>query len=281
MAFRGHYPPGTSFGNRIRAYTASKEAIAEQVTRTFLGPGQSAFVSDGSAPFYVAAAAYAHYEAARTAYEKDHSRERPPKTTIDTNNIAIAAELLHWAAKGETPDIALTLAPGYFNHDLYMTCGSRTLSFVRQCAERLNAVILSASSVDAKHGPTGREPSSMQIKKAALNAKVQTVWVVEYEKLAIPWDGRLPRVYNIDQQWAAAMEDPNTFIVASKMPGLTSLDDIVPKHPQTERQWYVKNRALLRMTMNRNGNERFIEVPIVAQPAAAAQVDVLPVTAGT
>jgi hypothetical protein len=275
----GNYPSSTRFGHRIREHVESKEGIARAVVQRFLSPGQGAFLSDGTTTFYVATAIYELFWNRWRAKKDDPKVEFPQPVRIDTNNIAIAHEFLFWFPpqhEGGGPLVKVSLANGNFDHDLYATLGGRTLTFVRDALDqRLTTVILSVSAMYGKYGPLGRGSESLEVKQNAIAANVRTVWLVEHEKLSIPWDDdgpdwtagkKLPPVYTIPQEWQRAMERESTYVVASRHPKLRGSDDTPPRTaPRTSFEWYLCNRMHLQQTLK----DRFYEVePIPAKARA-------------
>lgn len=259
---RASYPDDGTFGRRIRQRRDEKIAVARRVVQDFLGPGQSAFVSDGSSTFYVAL----------ELYERGHQVE------IDTNSLPVAHEFPLWVYDPDDPDgqprladTRVHMAGGLVDRDLEMVSGGPTYEFVERSASIVEYTVLSARAIFADQGPVGEEGHSLRVKQSALREAQHVIWAIDHDKLAQDWHDALPKVYSVDKAWISSIDKSNTYIVTSRHPDVVYPEEVErhpPAHPRTPKDRFLHNRYSLKSRMNR----RFIEVeaPPVPPPDAAA-----------
>ena len=226
--------------------------MAEYVVSRFLGPGQSAFVSDGSSTFFVAL----------SIFEKKREGFR-----LYTNSLPIAHEYPLWETENWPKDFSLDLAGGIVNSKLMMTGHQACEDVVQQMASRAQWTILSVRCIFGAQGPAGREPDSLAIKQASIRAPKRVILIADHTKLSVEWSESFPLVYTEPSEWESLMKCQTTYVVTS-LPPRKSSDDIrelgriLQQNPnlkpekEKKEEWYAKNTWLLRMELGK----RFIEL---------------------
>jgi DeoR/GlpR family transcriptional regulator of sugar metabolism len=238
------YPQNTTFGNRLQDLKDDKVRVAQEVVKTFMGTGVSAFVGDGSSTFYVGLELF----------------DRGTQATIWTNHLAIAHEFPLWATSqpGLTRTTVL-LAGGQVDPDLMMTCGVDTDQSVQTWASKAQNIILSLRSIFAEQGPAGFEQLSLSVKQTAAMAAMPSgrriIFVADYKKLSCQYAVATPLVYPSPKDWDSVMRQPNAYIVTTRHPDAKGLREHIP-NPRTELDWYRHHSRQLSLIMK----DRFIEI---------------------
>lgn len=258
---KAEYPSNSTFGQRIKSMQDGKLAVAREVVKRFLRSGQSAFISDGTSTFYVA---LAMFEAAKQQRKPD----TPPYfATIYTNHLAIAHEFALWNDPlGMMPGVHVHLNSGEVNSDRMQVSGDRAASEVKRVCAKVQVAVLSVRALDAKEGPAGIEPYSLQIKQAAVEGARRVVFVADHEKLSREHPLDFPLVYATPDDWTEVMSRESTFVVSTRHPDVSNDQKRnPPPNPRTERDWYLWNRFRLHEVMHPAGKpNRFIEVNSLA-----------------
>ncbi len=203
---KASYPKGTTFETRIHQNEHAKETVGEYVVGRFLGPGQSAFISDGSSTFFVGLLLFA---------------EKIVGFRLYTNSLPIAHEYPLWETKDWPKDFTLDVAGGIVNPTLMMT-GHRACEEVeKRMANRAQWTILSIRFIFGDRGPAGWEPDSLEIKQAALRAPQRVILIADHSKLSQEWADNIPLVYAEPSEWQALMKCPTTYVVTTLPLGKT------------------------------------------------------------
>jgi len=159
---KASYPKGTTFETRIHQNQNGKQTIGEYIVRRFLGPGQSAFISDGSSTFFVGLSLFL---------------KKIDGFRLYTNSLPIAHEYPLWETEDWPKDFILDVAGGIVNPTLMMT-GHRACEEVeKRMVSRAQWTILSTRFIFGDRGPAGWEPDSLEIKQAALRAPQRVILI--------------------------------------------------------------------------------------------------------
>ncbi len=247
---KAEYPVGTVFHARIHENEVEKEAVAEYLVDRFLGPGQSAFVSDGSSTFFIGLSLFA---------------KRIDGFRLYTNSLPIAHEYPLWETDDWPREFSLFLAGGKVNPKLMMTGGDSTAQEIEtQMTPRAGWTILSTRLTFGDRGPAGREPDSLEIKQAALKAAQRVILIADHTKLSEEYTDSTPLVYAERSEWQDLLKRRTTYVVTTLPPGKTS-DEMralgqqlqsARRNPSAPEEWYAKNTWMLRFEIE----ERFVEI---------------------
>lgn len=248
---RATYPEDTTFGSRIHENEHAKETVAEYIVDHFLGPGQSAFVSDGSSTFFVGLSLFAR---------------KTSGFVLFTNSLPIAHEYPLWETKDWPRDFTLELAGGTVNPKLMMTGRRDCEEIVRQMANRAEWAVLSTRFIFGIEGPAGWESDSLAVKHAALHAPRRVILITDHAKLSQKWSLPVPLIYAVSTEWKTLMNKPTTYVVTNLPPGKTSaeMQEIGRKilnlklNPKSEEEQYAQNTWPLRNELR----NRFCELEI-------------------
>ena len=253
---KASYPKGTTFQTRINQNGPEKERVADHLVSTFLGEGQSAFISDGSSTFFVALSLYAW----------------PVKEfRIYTNSLPIAHEFPLWTGIAQERGFRVLLAGGEVNPSLMMIGGDTTCGEVtNRMANRAQWCILSTHFFFGDRGPAGREPDSLAIKQAALQSAQRVILIADHSKFSVSYKQSTSLVYTDREEWKDLLKRNSTYVLTTLPPGKSTQDmhDLgrqitqakrqPPSTPATDPAWfYASNTWLLRQEMR----DRFIELP--------------------
>ena len=250
------YPANSTFGHRINHLQADKQVVAQAVVDRFLGPGQAAFISDGSSTFYVALELY---DQARLAAQAQQGQRQH---AIRTNHLAVALELALWDQPfGTIPGVSVAMPAGKVKSDLMMVSGDRAEAQVKEWVQRSPYTVLSVRSLFGAQGPAGMEDFSLRVKQIAIddaraNGK-NVIIIADHEKLSNAPD-KPNLVFQDARQWQAAMEYPYLYVVTTKPPGFNPQQRPIrqlPNPPQPVDLYIWNSQALLA-----HMGDRFIEV---------------------
>lgn len=248
---KAQYPRGTTFASRIEENKSEKKIVAEYVINTFLGPGQSAFISDGSSTFYIGLSLF---KAKREAFR------------LYTNNLAIAHEFPLWTENDWPKDFTIELAGGKVNTELMMTGEPTCEEMVEQMTDRTQYAVLSLRALFEVQGPAGREPDSLGIKHAALKNSKRVILIADHNKFGKNWEPTIPLVFACSDEWQKFMQRETTYVITTLPPfkisnEMTELGRrFTPQYreePKTTEEWYGRNTWSLRKILHR----RFVELP--------------------
>lgn len=276
-----HRETGRIFGRRVEHLPEIKAAVGERVVCDILWredfPHTPIFLSDGTSSSYVWA-----------AYQKKFLRTFNPerkneKIKAVTNNVDVA---LQWSFAANSPNcpshcgtgalegIDVTLVPGAFHPDYCATLCETTKEWITANSHSCTACVLSASVLDAQHGPYGKHTCSNDIKEIVMrNAKVLIV-VVTHEKLQRTVDWGMAANPELWSQWTQDKTKKKNLYVVTSLSGPTrpELDDrfsiqLTNAHPRSPIAIEYRNYYRLKELL---GNNLIIARPARVKPREPA-----------
>lgn len=247
---KAQYPQDTTFAARIEEGKAEKKIVAKYVADTFLGPGQSAFISDGSSTFFVGLSLF---EGKREGFR------------LYTNNLSIAHEFPLWVTNDWPRNFTIELSGGKVNAELMMTGQPTCEEIVEQMTNRVQYTVLSVRAIFGVQGPAGREPDSLGIKHAAIKNSKRIILIADHNKFVEEWDATIPLVFAYPDEWKQLMQRPTTYVITT-LPRQRTSEDMKElgrgfqsnsyKQPTNPEEWYAKNTWPLRSELSK----RFVEL---------------------
>lgn len=240
-------PRGSGIGSRMELLAKQHDPVAHFIASKMIVDGHSAFISDGVTAFGVGL----------------HLLWRKCNALIHTNNLALAIEgCFHPIPEGRP---ALVVPKGHIDGTLAMIYGRSANLFAKRSATELEWTVLSVASMFGRLGPAGKEHTSIQIKRAAVENPRRVIWIADHLKLSQEISSQ-PLVYANANDWQAAARGDNIWVITNRFPNLPltlRTTDFETLQPATLRQMlqsdegrYAYNAFWLRRLLD----NRFVEV---------------------